>query len=121
MPTKEQAYTQVQELEALEFISLKNSASYFSNSISWHPSWAIIFRIVKRVREEYEFLLAIKDEINQAIVDGRVETIADWGGGWSWKADIVRIQGRRIRIFGGGKSCCIYAGQHDRPVLNLSR
>ena len=115
--SKETAHEMVRELEALPFMHCKNSASFFGNSISWHPSWHQIFKLIKEVKAEYETLVAMRGAIQQAIVDGKTYTFTDWGGGWEWSVEAVDIDGKTIRLFGDG--ACIYGGQHDRQVITL--
>lgn len=118
MATKEIALEKVAELNSLPHMSPDNAASKFSKSISWHPHWNLIFNLIADVRTEYYELTRIRDAVQSKVANGRVETITDWDGGWEWRAKIVRVDGKKIRVF-SDNTACIYKGQHDRPVITL--
>jgi len=117
--TKDEARKMVKELEReLEYLAYQNSATYFAQSLSWHPRWHLIFSLIRDVREEYEILLPLRQEIRDMVLAGETYTIEDWGNGWEWRAEIVDVGGYRIRVCDNMK-CCLYKGQHDRPVIHF--
>jgi len=115
--TKETALAMIEELDALPFLYSDNRASHFSRSISWHPRWYIIFDIIASVKDEYEELLPLREEIQKAIIDGKTYHFDDWGEGWEWRVRAVKVNGLAIHLMGNG--ACVYKGQHDRPVITL--
>lgn len=120
MLSKDKAREMVVELNSLPQMNSLNSASYFSDSIDWHPRWTLIFKLIENVKKEYEELYQMKEDIGQAIKNGKVTTITDWGNGWEWKANVVTVNNRRIRVFSSG-AVSFYGGQYDKPVLNLNQ
>lgn len=85
-----------------------------------HPNArTLIPRHQRRLHEWYFDCEAHAAELRASIDRGEIRTLNDWGGGWSWSADVITTSdGQTFRIFGNG-SCCPYGGQHDKPVYKL--
>jgi len=103
-----------------EYPNAAHDMKMFAYNYRHHPNArTLIPRHQRRLHDWYHLCHEHAEELKSRMNSGEVGQINDWGGGWSWTADVIITKdGMRFRLFGNG-AVSPYTGQHDKPVYIL--
>jgi hypothetical protein len=71
--------------------------------------------LLKEIKESLDHLEFFRTHASE-ILGSEVFTHLDWGGGWEWKVQVIRVDGTLVKV-GDGGGFAIYQGQNTKPLV----
>lgn len=78
----------------------------------------VLRNILEETKEDLQFFRDNAEELEEAISAGEEYYLTDWGGGWEWKALVIKVGDRLVQVHNTGFS--LYCGQNGKALVTRS-